>query len=460
MSDEQITKHGLSRALSKRDTIALGFGAIIGWSWIALISETMVRAGSMGAIIATLAAGLVIIAVGLIYSELASAMPVVGGEHAYSLRALGPHASFVCTWAIAFAYVTVVGFEAVALPDVLTNLFPDLGVGHLWRVNGADVYLDQAMIGAGTSVLVAWLNIRGIRIAAMVQLVVVIVIILSGLVLFTGAGLSGDTDNAAPLFLGSVGVLSAMALVPFMMVGFDVIPQTAEEINLPPRQIGQLLTASLALAVLWYLLIEISVAVMLPAADRPSGSLATIIASQAAFGVKGGTLLMIGGVAGILTSWNAFLIGGSRAIFALAQHGMLPAVFARVHPRYHTPVAAIIVISCVGVAAPFLGRQALIWFVDAGGLGLMVAYFFVACSYLMLRRREPEMERPYKAPGGLLLGWFGIGASVLMAGLYLPGMPAALVWPQEWGLFAAWFLIGGLLYVRSPSFVGIRVGET
>jgi len=131
------SKHGLSKSLKQIDILVLSFGAMIGWSWVVLISQLMQRAGSLGAIVATLVAGGVIIVIGMIYAELTAAMPEVGGEHAYSLRAMGKTCSFYCTWSIVFAYISVVAFEAVALPSVLTNLFPGLGNGELWKINGS-----------------------------------------------------------------------------------------------------------------------------------------------------------------------------------------------------------------------------------------------------------------------------------------------------------------------------------
>lgn len=448
-SRDQVTGHGLLRSLRQWDTLALSFGSMIGWSWVVLIAPLMQRGGSGGALIATLVAGAVIVLIGTIYAELAAAMPEVGGEHAYSLRAMGRHASFVCTWAIIFAYVSVVAFEAVALPTVMTHLFPVLGNVALWQIGGSDVFLDQVAIGAGASIVLTWINIRGVRIAALLQSLVVGVILLSGLALMVGLGVSGEATKMQPLFVnGATGVFAAMALVPFMLVGFDVVPQAAEEIDLPPRRIAILLITSIVLAILWYLLIELAVAMLLTESTRASVELATVSATEAAFGRTGAVLLLVGGVAGILTSWNGFLVGGSRAIFALARSGMLPGWFGRLHPETRTPVNALLLIGGLGTLAPLLGRQALIWFVDGGGFGLMLAYLLVCVSFLMLRRNEPDMLRPFRVPFGRAAGLFGLVASVGMTVLYLPGMPAALVW-QEWWLVALWFGLGPLLYRRA-----------
>ena len=107
-------ENSLRRVLNLKDTMALSFGAMVGWSWVILSGVWISKGGSLGAGLGFVLAGAPIMLIGLLYAELASAMPVVGGEHAYSKRALGRHWSFICTWAIVFVYVSVCAFEARA----------------------------------------------------------------------------------------------------------------------------------------------------------------------------------------------------------------------------------------------------------------------------------------------------------------------------------------------------------
>jgi amino acid transporter len=100
----------------------------------------------------------------------------------------------------------------------------------------------------------------------------------------------------------------------------------------------------------------------------------------------------------------------------------------------------------LAVLAPLFGRKTLVWLVDAGGLGIVIAYAMVAVSFLILRSREPELERPYKVPAGPLVGWLALVLSVLLGLLYLPGSPAALAWPEEWAIVIVWVLLGGIFY--------------
>lgn len=439
------------RVLNGKEVLALAFGAMIGWGWVVLAGTWVLSAGSAGAIIAFLIGGLAVLLIGLTYAELASAMPLTGGEHVYSFRALGAGASFVCTWAIILGYVSVVAFEAVALPTVVEHLFPNYKVGYLWTVAGWDVYFTWALVGVAGSVIMTWVNVLGIKTTAVLQKTVTLLILVVGLMLITGALFNGEIANVDPLFVnGAKGMLAVLIMTPFLFVGFDVIPQAAEEIDLPYDQIGKILLLSVAMAVAWYAGVVLAVSLALAPAQSASSSLAAADAMSAVFGGSwAGKLLVLAGIGGIVTSWNAFFIGGSRAIYAMAHARMLPAFLGKLHPRYKTPVNAILLIGALSVAAPFFGRKALVWLVDAGGLGVIFAYAIVALSFIVLRRNEPDMPRPFRVPHGMVVGYAAVILSAGILLLYLPGSPAALVWPFEWIIVLGWAVLGAVLYMSA-----------
>ncbi|MCF6410049.1 APC family permease [Pseudalkalibacillus salsuginis] len=441
-------KNSMKRVLSKVDVLVLAIGAMLGWGWVVLSGTWITSAGSMGAVLAFAIGGLLVIFVGLTYSELASAMPEVGGEHAYVHRALGKKASFIASWAITLGYVSVVTFEAVALPTVVDYILPDYQAVYLWTIAGWDVYLTWVLIGMGGSIFITLINYFGVKPAVFVQLVLTILIVLIGIMLIFGSAINGSAANLDPYFLGGAGgVMAVLIMVPFLFVGFDVIPQVAEEVNLPFKQIGKVLIFSVGCAVVFYMLIALGVGLVLDQAALANTELATADAMAAAFGSQTfGNVLILGGVAGIITSWNAFIIGGSRVVFAMAKSGMLPQWFGYLHPKYKTPSNAILAIGGLAVLAPLLGRPALVWIVDAGGLGIVIAYFMVALSFLVLRKKEPAMERPFRAGKGTAVGWIALVLSLGFISLYMPGMPAALVWPAEWIMVGIWFLIGAYYF--------------
>ncbi len=452
MSDP-LPASGLLRVLGRWETLSLAFGAMVGWSWVVLSGTWIVSAGALGAIVAFLFGGLIMLVIGLTYAELAAALPFVGGEHVYSQRALGAGASFVCTWAIILGYVSVVTFEAVALPTVLDSLLPGLDRVFLWQIAGWDVYLSWVMTGVAGALVMTLLNIRGVRMAAVMQSAVVMAILVVGTLFVTGALLKGSSGNLEPLIQdGFSGISLVLVMVPFMFVGFDTIPQAAEEIDLPFKAIGSVLMLSVIMAIAWYALIVLGVGLVMDGASIANSE--EEVTAAAGAGVYGelGRLAMLGaGLAGIVTSWNAFIIGGSRAIFALARAGLLPAFLGHLHPRHRTPDHAIMLIGGLSIIGPFFGRPALVWLVDAGGLGIVVAYAMVAASFLVLRRREPDLPRPYRVRHGMVVGYAALILAIGLGVLYLPGSPSALLWPQEWGIVLAWALLGALLFALSPA---------
>ena len=160
-----------------------------------------------------------------------------------------------------------------------------------------------------------------------------------------------------------------------------------------------------------------------------------------------GSLLVIGGIGGILTSWNAFVVGASRVMFALAESGHIPAAFARLHPKYRTPYVGILAIGAVSIVAPLFGRTILVWLINSGSFAVTIAFLFVAISFLVLRRREPDMPRPFKVSHPNLVGWGAVVLSLGLLSAFLPWSESGLEWPYEWGTILIWAILG-LFFLR------------
>lgn len=451
----------LRKVLGRFDVLALGFGAMIGFGWVVLTGGWLESAGTMGATLAMLVGGIIMAVVGLAYAELCAAMPKAGGEHNYIMRAMGPRPSFIGSWGIIGGYITIVAFEAVALPRTVEYIVPNLSHVKLWTVAGFDVHLTWALVGALAAVVVTWINIRGVKQASVVQTFVVLFLLAIGLVMILGSFTGGEVANMEPLFNGGInGFFAVLVVVPFLFVGFDVIPQSAEEVNIPARQIGKLVVVSVVLATIWYVMVVLTTSSAMPVGDLAAADIATADAVGAMFGSTiMANVLIAGGIAGILTSWNSLLLGASRLMFSLARAGMLPALFGRLHPKYHTPHNALLFIGALSFLAPFFGVEMLIWLVDSGAPSIVLAYTLVAVSFLVLRRREPNMDRPLRiggaGNGGLAIGVAAAFFGVALFSLYMPGMPAQLG-VEPWILFGLWWVVGLALFLRVPA--GIAAG--
>ncbi|MGG1450486.1 APC family permease [Bacillus licheniformis] len=450
-------KQQMKKTMSQTDVLFLAIGAMLGWGWVVLSGDWISTAGFLGSTIAFIIGGILVILIGLTYAELSSAIPETGGGLIFVYRAFGQKTAFVAAWGVLFGYVSVITFEAVALPTVIDYVLPVEHQGFLWSLSGWDVYVTWVLIGSGGAVVLTALNYFGVKPAAIFQSVFTIAIIATGFLLLGGALVNGDFEHVQPLFKdGFSGMMSVLVMIPFLFVGFDVIPQVAAEINAPKKIIGKILIISIISAVVFYLLIVFGVTMGLSESELATTSLATADAMVNLLGNQlFGTVLVLGGVAGIITSWNAFIIGASRILFAMSEKGMVPKWFGFIHPKYKTPTNAILFLGALAFFAPLLGRPALVWIVNAGGTGIIVGYLIVSIAFMKLRKTEPDLHRPYKINKWKTTGISAILLSVIFLAFYLPGMPAALTWPYEWLILAGWTLIGFLLYNSSSK----RKGE-
>ncbi|MGO1548467.1 MAG: APC family permease [Nesterenkonia sp.] len=451
------------RSLGWLEIFFIGFGAMIGFGWVTLTSGWLNDAGTLGTVLAFVSGGLIMALVGLIYSELVSAMPLAGGEHNYLMRGFSPRLAFIGSWGIIGGYVTVVAFEAVAIPRTIAYIIPEVNSIPLWTIAGFEVHLVWALIGVVTAVLLTALNIRGIKQASFLQTSVVLFVLVMAVALVALALIEGEPQHAEPLFTGgSAGIITVLVMVPFLFVGFDVIPQSAEEVKVPPRKIGGLVVISVIMAAVFYIAIVLTTSVALPASEMADFDLATADAMGAlAENEFWSNVVVAGGLAGLLTSWNAFLIGASRLIWAMANSGMLPSWFAKLHPKHRTPVNALLFIGGLAVLAPFFGEYMMVWLVDSGSPSIVITYILVAVVFLVLRRREPNLERPMRIGGqrgntfGMVMGVLTVVLTVALLLLYVPGMPAALD-VQPYIMFGLWWLLGLIFLVRIPG--GINPG--
>lgn len=398
-------------------------------------------------------------------------MPQCGGEHVFSYRAMGPTGSFVCTWMIILGYVATSAFEATALPTVITYLFPKFNQVYLYSIAGKDIYLTTILLGVGVAVLITFINIIGAKTAAILQTVLTAIIAIAGILLVVGSSVNGDGANITGQMwesgtgttLGSVFKVACMT--PFLFIGFDVIPQAAEEINVPYKKIGKIMLLSIFLAVAWYLLIIFAVCYIMPQsaiAQEMSSQNGLVSAKAIEIAFRSplmGKVLIIGGLCGIITSWNSFLMGGSRALYSMGESLMIPKMFGKLG-KHKTPEAAIILCGIACVAAPFFGRGVLVWLVDAASFGCVIAYMFVSISFCILRKKKPEMARPYKVKAGRFVGVMAVLMAGFMTLLYIvpASFSAALVW-QEWIVVGIWLALGVFFYFYSKKKYGAEFGR-
>ena len=463
-------KSRFKKVLNPLDILVTAFGAMIGWGWVVSSGGWIQNAGAIGTVIAFMIGGIMIYFVGMTYAELTPAMPKVGGEHVFSYKAFGPVGSFICTWALILSYIGVVCFEAVSLPAILQYIFPSFSQGYLYTVAGSDVYATGVAVSAVFAAGIVILNVLGIKAASVFQTILTLVIAAVGILLVAASAMNGSPENLEGQGIVGEGmdavknILSVAVVAPFFLFGFDVIPQVAEEINIPLKKVARVLLLSIICAVSFYGLVVLAMGYAMntreiASAMEGSGLVAASAMEKVFNSQTMAKVLIIGGLCGVVTSWNSFLIGGSRAIFSMAESRMIPNRFGKLHPRYKTPVNALLLIGVLSVAAPFFGRTMLVWISNAASFACCLAYLMVALSFIVLRKKEPDMPRPYRVKHDRFVGITAAALAGMMVLLYLiPGSGATLT-GEEFLIVGGWMLLGIVFYILCRKRYGKEFGR-
>ncbi|MFZ5969878.1 MAG: APC family permease [Bacillota bacterium] len=445
----------LSKVLGRTDVLALAFGAMIGWGWVMLAGYWVKSAGVWGAVGAFLIGAVMCIFVGLTYAELTPALPVTGGGLVFAYRAMGYKWAWVTAWATCLAYIGVAAWEGIAIATAIDYVIPIPKVGYLWTVAGYEVYLSWSVIGIVFAILLTALNYFGAKSSAVFQTMATAGLTLVGIVFVFGGVIKGNTEFMVPTFTSGAGMVAVLLMAPSMYVGFDVIPQSAEEMNIPLKQIANVLIVSIIMAASWYILMIVGISISAPESVRDTALVPVADAMAYAFGSPfWGKFVIAGALCGILTSWNGFIVGATRIMYAMGRAKMLPKYFATLHPKYATPAGSTIFIGIICCVSPLLGKNALVWFVDAASFGTVITYFMVALSFVMLRKKEPNLERPFKVANGNVAGILAVVISAFFISLFLPIGPGSLVWPYEWAMVLGWAVLGIILATATQSTYG------
>ncbi len=443
----------LKKAIGGFGFFALAFGSMIGVGWITALGGWFEQAGPVGSIVAFAAGGTLMLIIGLCYAEVTPMLPVTGGEVAYAYKAFGTSHAFVIGWFLAFGYLSVSAFEAISVGLVLSFLFPQIDVLPLYEIAGSTVYASHLLLALVFTGFITAINYFGVGIASRVQVVLTVLFLLCA-VLFVAAGIAGGgIENLAPYFgdsaLGSgglAGMLAVFVTVPFWYVGFDTIPQAAEERreDSPLHRLGLYVVLAIVFSTVFYIAIILGAGMAGPWRDIVGEDLPTAAAFSAAFESQALVrLVLVAGLIGLLTSWNGFFLAGSRVLFSLGRGRIIHESFGRTHVRYGTPTKAVLFSGLVTFLSALLGRGAIIAFVDVGSFCIALAFLGVALSLIRLRKAFPDLERPYRMPGGSALAYVAAAGSLFILCVMLaPGSPSQLVWPLEWLILGALSVTG------------------
>jgi APA family basic amino acid/polyamine antiporter len=440
------TGHALKRTLTGLDLMMLGIGAVIGTGIFAAIGTATAgnadRPGAGPAIIVSfIITAIACVFSALCYAEFASMIPISGSAYTYAYATLGEMIAWIIGWDLIIEYA--VGNIAVAISwaayfnDVLkqtigwtmpawvcTDLRTALktpetlaGAPHLF---GMPIVLNLPAVLIVA--LVTWVLVIGVKESARVNNVIVALKIVI-LLLFIAVGCTYvKPDHFTPFFPGGwAGVQAGAALIFFSFIGFDAVSTAAEECRNPRRDIPIGILGSLAVCTIIYIAVATVLVGIIPwnqlgIADPLAAALAFIHKDWAA------GVVSFGAVVAMTAVLLVFQMGQPRIFFSMSRDGLLPPLFAAVHPRYRTPH---ITTMWTGAFVAFFGAFAsLDEIIELTNIGTLFAFVLVCLGVMILRVREPARPRPFRMPWlPLLPVWAGML-------LYLPG---GIIKAEDWG---------------------------
>ena len=488
-------RKGLHRTLGWFQLMLFGIGCVIGGGIFVLTSVGAQKAGP-GLMLAFAIAGVICIVAALCYAEIASMIPVAGSAYTYTYTVLGEILAWTVGWALVLEYAVAASAVAVSwsgyfsgtilkqffgfeLPPYLAN-----GPLALGGAPGGFINLPAVII----ALLMTWLLMVGTSESAKVNAILVAIKV-TALTVFVFLTLPViDTANYSPFLpagvfggLGTgVGAVGAAATIFFAYVGFDAVSTAAEETKNPQRNVPIGLIGSLLICTIFYILVAagaigaiggqpVMSAVPFVPLEAGSDELArqcampqyreALVCSKEAlahvlrvigFGPIGNALGVAANVA-LPSVILILLFGQTRVFFVMSRDGLLPEKLSRIHPKWKTPyiVTALTGIA-VAIGAAFLpvGQLA-----DWANAGTLYAFAMVALNVMLLRRRDPDRPRSFRAPAL----WF-IGPATIAGCIFLfVNLP--------WQAMLVFFLWGGLGLVvyalsgRKTSHVGLGLDE-
>ena len=445
MSEKRVK---LQRVMRPVDVWGLALGAIIGWGCFVLPGTAFLpKAGPGGTAMGMLIGALLIIVIAVSYGCLIRKFPISGGEFIYAKEAFGKRNAFVCGWAMILAYWSLIPLNATALAMISRYLFPGIiQQGLLYEIAGWEVYAGEVILASSAIILMALLNIRGIKQAAWMQTAIALTLVGCILVITFLVFCISDWSNLAPGFPDGrrwwKGVFSIVAMAPWAFIGFDCIPQSAEEYNFSHRKSTFIMISAVLVAAILYIAVCAVTAVGVEPWQQLLDSRSawpTGYVVRNTMGLAGIIVLGVAMFCAVVSGMNAFYISTSRLMYAMAKEGSLPKWFEHLSPKYGTPTNAILFTMAMSLFAPWFGREILLWIVDMTSVGAAIVFAYTTGSAAVIGYRNGSRKYTVFGIVGCLFSLFFLSL------LIIPGMPGYLTFQSRVVLFV-WILIGVAFY--------------
>ncbi len=407
----------LKRSLGAINLVLLGIGCIIG-------AGIFVRTGSAAAlhagpavILSFVIAGVICGFAGLCYAELASVLPVSGSAYTYSYATLGEFAAWIMGALLLLEYGLAASTVAVGWGEYLTSFLADFGLAmpaEFTMATGAVRTLADGTTITGVinvpaiavALLMASLLVVGVsesatvnNIVVAIKLTVIVAFVVIGAFFIRPENWSPFIPEAtgAPGEFGWGGVLRAATIVFFAYIGFEAVSTAGQEARNPKRDLPIGIIGSLLLCTVLYMATSLVLTGLVPYPELNSGAPVADAVNTFGPGWKWLAIaIKLGALAGLTSVILVLLYAQTRIFYTMAKDGLLPGVFARVHPRFKTPWVNTIL---TGLIVAFAGGVFDINTIgDLTSIGTLAAFAIVCISVIWLRRARPDLPRAFRVP--------------------------------------------------------------
>jgi APA family basic amino acid/polyamine antiporter len=461
------TEKSLRRALGPLNLTTLGIGAIIGAGIFVLTGQAAANYAGPAIVYSFILAGVACAFAGLCYAEFSAMIPIAGSAYTYGYATLGELFAWIIGWDLILEYLFAASTVAVGWSGYVVSFLRDVGINipaaftsapfqhtaptdaglNVWRIFTEGWSGTGAVLNVPAMIIVAIITVLlviGIRESARFNNAVV-VLKLAVILTFIAAGLAFiNRENWQPFVpppegpgrFGWDGILRGAGVIFFAYIGFDAVSTAAQEAKNPKRDMPIGILLSLAICTVLYITVALVLTGIVKYTELNVPDPIAVGINALGSGMAWlRPIVKIGAIAGLSSVILVMMLGQPRIFYTMSRDGLLPPVFSAVHPRFRTPWLATILTGATAML--FAGLLPIGLLGELVSIGTLLAFVIVCAGVLVLRRTDPGIERPFRAP---LYPWVPLGG-IMACGYLMYGLPI-----DTWARLIVWMALGLVIY--------------